>query len=260
MSNQKKAKGVILAAGRGTRLRPLTEITNKMLLPIFDRPMIMGPIESLKSIGVTDICLVTNQEHVEDFKRLLGDGSKFGVKMDYAIQRNLLGIGDALLSAEGFANGSKVVLFLGDNIFEKLEIPESAFGDDYSYIFIKDVKNPESFGVAEMKDGKVINLEEKPKVPKTNHAVTGLYIYPPDVFEVVRKMKPSARGEFEITDVINYYIREGRVKAINLGGYWLDAGSFEAMLKASILRGLSISSGTLEGMDSEKLMDALNQG
>lgn len=252
-------KGVILAAGRGVRLKPLTDITNKMLLPIFDRPMIIGPIESLRAAGVADICLVTNHDHLESFKKFLGDGSSLGVRITYAIQPRPAGIADALLQAEGFAKGSKVILLLGDNIFERVDIPAHAAQDDYSYVFIKDVNNPQIFGIAEMEGEKVINITEKPKEPKTKHAVTGLYIYPADVFDAIRSIRPSERGELEITDVNNYYIRKGKLKAIKLDGYWFDAGTLDSLLRASILRAVEVSPEILKGIDRGKLIKILTE-
>ncbi len=254
-----KIKGVILAAGRGVRLKPLTDITNKMLLPIFDRPMIIGPIESFRKAGITDICLVTNRNHIGSFRKFLGDGSAFGVRIKYAIQPRPVGIADAFLRAEGFARGSKVALLLGDNIFEDIRIPRQAARDDHSYVFIKEVKNPNRFGVAEMRGERVVNIEEKPKRPKSRHAVTGLYIYPDDVFDAIRKMKPSERGEMEITDVNNHYVKQGRMKAIKAEGYWFDAGTLDSLLRASILRAVSVSPKILKGIDREKLIRILTE-
>lgn len=259
MNEKSNLKGVILAAGRGVRLKPLTDITNKMLIPVFDRPMIIGPIESFKAAGITDICLVTNYDHLESFKNFLGDGSKFGVRITYAIQPKPTGIADAFLHAESFAKGSKVILLLGDNIFESVSIPDHAVIDDNPYIFIKEIQNPQRFGVAEMKGERVINIEEKPKAPKTKHAVTGLYIYPKNVFDVIRSIKPSERGELEITDVNNYYVKEGKMKAIKVEGYWFDAGTLDSLLRASILRAVSVSPEILKGIDREKLIQILTE-
>lgn len=256
MTNQ-NIKGVILAAGRGVRLKPLTDITNKMLLPIFDRPMIMGPIESLRDAGITEICLVTNREHLPSFKKFLGDGKNLGIHITYAVQEAPKGIADALLSAEEFAEGSKFALILGDNLFEKISIPEPATMDENAYVFIKDVENPQRYGVAEMEGQKVVNIDEKPREPKSRHAVTGLYIYPSDVFEVIRRMKPSERGELEITDVNNHYIKQRKLRALKIEGYWFDAGTLDSLLRASILRAISISPEILKGIDREKLAKIL---
>lgn len=258
MASRRRIKGVILAAGRGTRLRPLTDVTNKILLPVFDRPMIAYPIETLKSLGVRDICIVTSKEHLEGFMNFLGDGSAFDVKFTYVIQDRALGISHAMLQAEDFFKGAKVVVTLGDNIFEKVSVPGRALTDDKAYIFLKEVKNPQRFGVAEMdRRGNVIATEEKPKRPKTHQAITGLYIYPRDVFDVIRTIKPSQRGEYEITDVINHYIGTRSMKALSLGGYWLDTGTFESLLKASVLRAVSVNPKMMKGIDRRALLKIL---
>jgi len=233
-------KGVILAGGEGTRLKPLTLVTNKHLLPVFDQPMIVHPLETLKSIGVNDVCIITGGEYIADFMRFLGSGSKHGVNFTYKIQDGPLGIAHALLQAEDFFKDSKVATILGDNVFEKITVPKEALNDDYAYVFLKEVSNPQRFGVAVFdKSGKVVEIEEKPKEPKSNFAVTGLYIYPHDVFDFIKNMKPSARGELEITDVNNWYLKQGRLKAIKMDGFWSDAGTFESLLKATVLRAKS---------------------
>jgi glucose-1-phosphate thymidylyltransferase len=260
MDMKNSVKGVILAAGRGTRLRPLTEVTNKILLPVFDRPMIAGPIETLKGIGVTDICVVTSKEHLPGFIMFLGDGSAFGVKFTYVIQDKPLGIAHALLQAEGFCDGSKIVTILGDNIFEEISVSKAALLDQNAYIFLKEVKDPHRFGVAELdKSGNVIGIEEKPQKPKTHYAVTGLYIYPSDVFDFIRNMKPSARGEYEITDVNNHYIKRACLKALKIEGYYLDTGTFDSLLKAAILRAMHTNSSALKGVDKKALKRALTK-
>jgi glucose-1-phosphate thymidylyltransferase len=232
-----KMKGVILAGGTGTRLRPLTEVTNKHLLPVFDSPMIVHPLKTLKQMGIKDICIVTGGEYMADFMRFLGSGSRFKVRLTYKIQDGPLGIAHALLQAEDFFGKEKVVAILGDNIFEKVSVPRNAFEDDYAYIFLKKVSRPERFGVAIFDStGQIIGIEEKPKVPKSDYAVTGLYIYPNDVFDFIKTLKPSARGELEITDVNNWYLKQNRLKAIKLNGFWTDAGTFPSLLKANILR------------------------
>jgi glucose-1-phosphate thymidylyltransferase len=230
-------KGVILAGGEGTRLRPLTLVTNKHLLPVFDQPMIAHPLDTLKSMGVTDVCIVTGGEYMADFMRFLGSGSNFGVKFTYKIQDGPKGIAHALLQAEDFFKGSKVVTILGDNVFERVNVSKDVFNDNYAYVFLKEVKNPQRFGVAVFDhDGIITNIEEKPKEPKSNYAVTGLYIYPNDVFDFIKSLQPSARGEMEITDVNNWYLKQGRLKAIKLDGFWSDAGTFESLLRATMLR------------------------
>lgn len=255
-----RIKGAILAAGRGTRLRPLTEVTNKILLPVFDQPMIIGPINTLKALGVEDICIVTSKEHLSSFMKFLGDGSTFDVRFTYVVQDRPLGIAHALLQAEDFFKGSKVIATLGDNIFENVSVDKSALSDGFAYVFIKDVEHPQRFGVAEMDaNGHVTRITEKPKQPKTRHAVTGLYIYPGDVFSFIRGMEPSGRGELEITDVNNHYIKSGRLRACKVPGYWLDTGTFESLLKASILRALESDRSMFDGIDRKALKDALGR-
>lgn len=233
-------KGVILAGGEGTRLRPLTLVTNKHLLPVFDQPMVVHPLETLKSLGVNNVCIITGGEHIADFMRFLGSGSKHGVSFTYKIQDGPLGIAHALLQAEDFFKDSKVVTILGDNVFEKVNVSKEALYDDYAYVFLKEISDSHRFGVAVFdKNGKVISIEEKPKEPKSNFAVTGLYIYPHDVFDFIKNMKPSARGELEITDVNNWYLKQDRLRAIKLDGFWSDAGTFESLLKATVLRAKS---------------------
>lgn len=229
-------RGVILAGGTGSRLYPCTLVTNKHLLPVFDKPMIFHPLEILKSLGIDDILIVTGGESIGDFMKLLGSGENFGVRLTYRIQDKPLGIAHALLSAEDFAKGDKIVVILGDNVFEKVEVDKSLITTgDNAIVFLKDVEDPQRFGVATFdKDGNVIEIEEKPKVPKTNYAVTGLYVYPPDVFDFIKILKPSARGELEITDVNNFYIKNKRLKAIKLDRFWSDAGTFPSLMRASV--------------------------
>lgn len=254
-----KKKGVVLAGGLGTRLRPLTEVTNKHLLPVFDRPMITHPIETLKQLGIRDICIVTGGEHIADFMRYLGSGSKFGLNFTYKVQDEPLGIAHALLQAEDFfVNSNKVVAILGDNIFEKVEVPDKVFEDEYAYIFIKKVSHPERFGVPVFdSNGNIIKIEEKPKTPKSQYAVTGLYIYPKDVFDFIKKLKPSSRGELEITDVNNYYLERGLLKWIEVNGYWSDAGTFPTWLKANILRAISINRDLLNHVNIKEFISSL---
>ncbi len=229
-------KGVVLAGGEGKRLRPLTAITNKHLLPVFDKPMILHPIETLKGLGIIDICIVTGGENIGDFMKFLGSGASFGVNLTYRIQDGPLGIAHSLLQAEEFFKDEKVVVILGDNIFEKVEIPEEATKDNNAYIFLKQVKDPERFGVPVF-DGNqnIIDIEEKPANPKSEYAVTGLYIYPPSVFEFIKTLKPSGRGELEITDVNNWFIKQNKLKSVTLDGFWSDAGTFESLFRATIL-------------------------
>jgi glucose-1-phosphate thymidylyltransferase len=232
-------KGVVLAGGTGSRLFPLTKITNKHLLPIYDKPMIFYPIQTLVDAGIREILLVTGGRNSGDFLRLLANGREFGLKhIDYTYQEGEGGIADALGLAEHFADGDKICVILGDNIIERT-IREAV--DDFkkqekgAKILLKEVTDAERFGVAELRDGRIVGIEEKPKKPKSNHAVTGVYMYDGTVFEKVRKLVPSRRGELEITDVNNAYIREGSMTYAYLDGWWTDAGTFESLLRAANL-------------------------
>lgn len=231
-------KGIILAGGKGSRLWPLTKIVNKHLLPIYNKPMIFYPIMTLKNAGITDILIVSGRPHVGDFLKLLGSGRELGIKLSYEIQEEELGIANALSLGEAFAQGEKVAVILGDNIFED-EITETIKKfknqDKGAIVFLKEVANASRFGVAEVKDGKIIEIEEKPKNPKTNLAVTGLYMYDNSVFDFIKKLTPSDRGEFEITDVNNYYIQDNTMQYQILDGNWTDAGTFESLFKANEL-------------------------
>ena len=227
-------RGVILAGGKGTRLHPCTLVTNKHLLPVFNKPMIFHPLEILKNIGIDDILIVTGGESIGDFMKLLGSGEPFGVKLTYRIQDKPMGIAHALLLAEDFARGEKIIVILGDNIFERAEIDMDFINeDDSAVICVKEVEDARRFGVAVLdKRGNVIEIEEKPYRPKSNYAVTGLYVYPPDVFDFIKTLKPSARGELEITEVNNFYIKNGRMKTIKLDGFWSYAGTFNSLMRA----------------------------
>ncbi len=229
-------KGVILAGGEGTRLQPCTFATNKHLLPVYNKPMIFHPIETLKSFGIKDILIVTGGKYMGDFMRLLGSGNNHGVNLTYKIQDGALGIAHALLQAEDFAHGEKIVVILGDNIFEKVEVSKDTLDNDNAAIFIKEVNDAYRFGVAVFdEDGNVVEIEEKPKEPKSKFAVTGLYIYPPDVYDFIKTLEQSARGELEITDVNNHYIKNKRLIAVKVDGFWSDAGTFSSLLRASNL-------------------------
>lgn len=228
-------KGVILAGGLGTRLRPLTLITNKHLLPIYNKPMICYPLNTLKKSGITDIMIVCGKEHAGHFMNFLGSGKEYGVKISYALQHSSGGIAEALSLTEDFADNHKLAVILGDNIFEKdfsKEI-EKFKKESGAKVFIKKVDNPERFGVAQLKGTKIINIEEKPKKPKSNMITTGFYLYDIDVFEKIKKLKPSWRGELELTDIHNMYIKEGRLFSALVKGYWSDAGTFESLSETS---------------------------
>lgn len=202
-------KGVILAGGTGSRLYPLTKVTNKHLLPVYDKPMIYYPIKTLIDAGIKEIMIVSGRGHAGHFLELLGSGADFGVKFTYEIQEEAGGIAQALSLAENFADEDDVTVILGDNIFQDNIKEDVENFNNGAKIFLKEVPDVHRFGVAELKGDKVIGIEEKPAVPKTNLAVTGLYIYDYDVFDAIKTLKPSGRGELEITDVNNYYVNKG---------------------------------------------------
>ena len=221
-------KGIVLAGGLGTRLYPLTKITNKHLLPIYDKPMIYYPVQTLVDAGIKEIMIVTGGNNAGDFLKLLGNGSEFGLRhLDFTYQAEEGGIAQAIGLCEYFAEGKKVVVILGDNIIEK-NIKESVSRfrrqKDGAVIFLKKVKKPEEYGVAEIKGRRVVNIDEKPKRPRSNLAVLGIYMYDNRVFDIIRTLKPSRRGELEITDVNNAYIKDGSMRYEMLTGGWADAG------------------------------------
>lgn len=242
-------KGVILAGGLGTRLFPLTKITNKHLLPVYDRPMIHYPIQTLVNAGIDDIMIVTGGRKSGDFLSLLGNGRDFGLKhLNYTYQEGEGGIAEALGLAEHWAKGDKVVVVLGDNLIER-NIKEAVEDFDAmekgAKIMLKHVHDPERFGVASMEGDRVVEIIEKPKDPKSNHAVIGIYMYDGRVWDIVRTLKPSDRGELEITDVNNWYIQDQSLTAEVLEGWWTDAGTFESLHAAAKL----VASGGANRMD-----------
>ncbi|MBU1854515.1 MAG: NTP transferase domain-containing protein, partial [Nanoarchaeota archaeon] len=228
-------KGVILAGGDGSRLFPLTKVTNKHLLPVYDKPMIYYPLQTLIDAGIKDVLIVSGPRHTNHFVNLLGSGKEFGLKLSYKTQNKAGGIAQALELAENFADDDSVVVILGDNIFEDNFKKEIESFKEGGKIFLKKVQNPERFGVAEIKNNEVIRVEEKPKKPKTNFCVTGLYIYDNKVFDIIKTLKPSDRGELEITDVNNTYIKQKKMKSYFVKGFWSDAGTFESLYRASKL-------------------------
>jgi glucose-1-phosphate thymidylyltransferase len=232
-------KGIVLAGGSGSRLFPLTKITNKHLLPIHDKPMIYYPIQTLVDAGITDLMVVTGGRNSGDFLRLLANGKEFGLKhINYTYQEGEGGIADALALAEHFAEGSRVCVILGDNIIEG-SIAEAVRDfkrqERGAKILLKEVPDAERFGVAEIDGDRIRGIEEKPTRPKSKYAVTGIYMYDETVFDKTRTLKPSARGELEITDVNNAYIREGTMTFNYLEGWWTDAGTFDSLLRAANL-------------------------
>ena len=231
-------KGVILAGGNGTRLYPLTKVTNKHLLPVYNKPMIYYPIERLVSAGITDIIIVTGKENAGNFMNLLGSGKEFGARFHYTLQDESGGIAHALLLVQGFVKDDSMTVILGDNIILDDVSEHVKTFEEGARIFLKEVNDPQRFGVPEFdENNKIKRIEEKPKEPKSNYAVTGIYQYDNTVFDKISRLKPSARGELEITDVNNLYLEEGKLSHAFLKEPWLDAGTFESLLEASnILR------------------------
>lgn len=232
-------KGVVLAGGLGTRLAPMTRVTNKHLLPVYDRPMIYYPIQTLVDAGITEILLVTGGNHAGDFLRLLGNGSDFGLKhLNYTYQEGEGGIAAALSLAEHFAAGEPICVILGDNILQK---PIRSAVEHYArrgrgaLVLLKEVPDPARFGVPALEQGRIVRIEEKPKAPPSPYAVIGVYMYDARVFEIIRTLKPSGRGELEITDVNNQYLAWGELDHALLDGWWTDAGSVESLYRASRL-------------------------
>lgn len=232
-------KGIVLAGGLGTRLSPLTKITNKHLLPVFDRPMIYFPIQTLVDAGIEDILIVTGGNNAGDFLRLLGNGKEFGLKhLNYTYQEGEGGIAEALGLAEYFADEEKIVVILGDNLIQHgISKSVEAFQrqERGARILLKQVPEPQRFGVAEIRGDHIVGIEEKPQVPKSKFAVTGIYMYDQQVFDIIKTLKPSQRGELEITDVNNAYIAQGTMTYEILEGWWTDAGTFESLYYATCL-------------------------
>jgi glucose-1-phosphate thymidylyltransferase len=232
-------KGVVLAGGLGTRLRPLTLVTNKHLLPVYDRPMIYYPVQCLLNAGIDEILIVTGGDHAGDFLKLLKNGKHLGIRhLEYAYQEGEGGIADALKLAEDFADGGKICVILGDNIIEG-NIRKAA-GNFFTQprgakILLKEVPDPQRFGVAKLDDGKISQIIEKPQTPASNLAVTGIYFYDNEVFHICQTLKPSNRGELEITDVNNHYLERGDLTHEVLEGWWTDAGTFESLYRATRL-------------------------
>lgn len=231
-------KGVILAGGTGSRLMPLTKVTNKHLLAVGKKPMIYYPVEKLISAGIKEILIVTGVEHMGDVVNLLGSGRDFSCRFTYKVQDKAGGIAQALALAEGFSDNNGLVAILSDNIFKaslKPYLQKFSSQKKGARVLLKKVPNPQRFGVAEISGGRVIKIIEKPKKPKTNYAVTGIYFYDRTVFDIIRTLKPSGRGELEITDVNNAYISRNQLEYDILAGWWTDAGTFESLSKANEL-------------------------
>jgi glucose-1-phosphate thymidylyltransferase len=232
-------KGVILAGGLGTRLYPLTKVTNKHLLPVYDKPMIYYPIQTLINAGIDDILIVTGGNNAGDFLRLLGNGKEFGLKhINYTYQEGEGGIAEALRLAEFFASGEKICVVLGDNLIEKnirKAVENFRRQKEGAKILLKEVSDPQRFGVPELKGDRIARIEEKPKKPKSQYAVIGIYLFDQEVFNIIKTLKPSDRGELEITDVNNRYIKKGLMTWDILEGWWTDAGTFESLIRANQL-------------------------
>ena len=229
-------KGIILAGGKGLRLYPLTKVTNKHLLPVGNEPMIFNPIKKLKEVGITEIMIITSTEHMGDIVGLLGSGGELGVNLTYRVQETASGIAHALNLAKDFAKGEKIMVILGDNITTaslKPAVENFMKQNAGARIILKKVKDPARYGVATISGDKVVEIEEKPKQPKSDYAVIGYYLYDDKVFNIISQIRPSARGEFEITDVNNEYIKKGELSYEILDGEWTDAGTFESLLQAN---------------------------
>jgi len=232
-------KGVVLAGGTGSRLNPLTRVTNKHLLPVYDKPMVYYPIQTLVNAGIQEILLVTGGKNAGEFLRLLGNGRDFGLKhINYTYQEGEGGIAEALGLAEHFADGEPVCVVLGDNIIEnnvRQAVENFKKQGQGAKILLKEVQDAERFGVAAVHGDRVVSIEEKPRNPKSNYAVIGIYLYDATVFQKIRRLKPSGRGELEITDVNNFYLEEANLTYEFLDGWWTDAGTFESLLRANNL-------------------------
>jgi len=230
-------KGIVLAGGIGSRLNPLTRVTNKHLLPVYDKPMIFYPLQTLVDAGVRDILIVTGGQNAGDFLRLLQNGKELGLQqLSFAYQEGEAGIADALRLAEPFAKGERVCVVLGDNIIEgDVSAAAASFMQQErgAMVMLKEVPDPERFGVPVIENGRIVRIEEKPKNPKSPFAVIGIYFYDASVFDRIRELKPSGRGEYEITDINNSYIADGTLCHSLLEGWWTDAGTFESLWYAS---------------------------
>ena len=233
-------RGVVIAGGAGTRLRPLTLAINKQFMPVYDKPLVYYPIEILLSLGIRDILIISGVEHADQFMTLLGSGKIFGCRFTYRVQDEPGGIAQALSLAEDFAQGEKIAAILGDNIyFNNNDIKEAgekfAQQNEGAMIFLKKVEDPERFGVATIENDKIVAIEEKAKKPKSDLAVTALYFYDAQVFDIIRTLKPSSRGEYEISDVNAQYVERGKMSYHTIEGDWIDAGTFDSLIRAGNL-------------------------
>ncbi len=259
-------KGIILAGGRATRLMPLTKITSKQLLPVYDRPMIYYPIETLRRAGITDVLIIVAPEYSGQFLNLLGSGKDFGMKFTYEIQEEARGLADAFLIAEKFIGNDSVTMILGDNIFFGHDFSEEIRGfTKGAMVFAKEVQDPQRYGVVQFDEqNRAINIEEKPLEPKSPYAVVGLYVYDSRVVEFAKGLQPSARNELEIVDLHNAYLKRGELKVNVIEGFWEDAGTFESFYRANSLArefalGLNGEAPIFEGANGNAKIPAANQ-
>ncbi len=277
-------KGIILAGGSGTRLYPLTKTTSKQLLPVYDKPMIYYPLSTLMQFGIRDILVISTPQDTPNIERLLGDGSNIGLSLTYAVQDAPNGIAQAFLIGADFIGNDDVCLILGDNIFymggdiQRFSSLVEENKGSKATIFAYHVSDPERFGVVEFDENlKAVSIEEKPKVPKSNYASVGLYFYPPDVVEKAKSLKPSARGEYEITDLNNMYLRDGRMNVVPMkrGNAWLDAGTPDSLmessqyvqiiekrqgLKIACIEEIAYANGFIDDAQMEKIISSLKDG
>lgn len=235
-------KGIVLAGGKGTRLLPATKLYNKHLVAILNKPMILYPLETLRALGAKEVLIVSGGNHIGMFADFLSDGSDYGVDLTYKVQREAGGIAQALGIAEQFAGRESVLVCLGDNVFDNEVLKKTTFRKDRATIFLKEVNDPERFGVPTIQDGNIICITEKPSMPQSNFAVVGLYFYPNDVFDAVKTLKPSARGELEITDLNNHYVRNNRCDYVILDGFWSDAGTPSSLFEVVQWAGSKLNS------------------
>ena len=227
-------RGIVLAGGAGTRLHPLTRVTSKQLLPVYNKPIIYYPVETLIKSGIREILIIVAPDHAGDFVRLLGSGKEFGCRFSYEVQEKPNGLAEAFLIGENFIDNENVALILGDNLFEDTFVDPVRNFQSGALVFASKVPDPERFGVVEFdQQNKVLSIIEKPKEPKSEYAVTGLYVYDNTVVQKAKSLQPSARGELEITDLNNVYLREGTLEVAFVEGEWLDTGTFEALYQAT---------------------------
>lgn len=243
-------RGIILAGGAGTRLAPLTKVTSKQLLPVYNKPMIYFPLETLLKAGIKEILIIVAPDHAGDFVKLLGSGQEFGCKISYEVQEKPAGIADAFLIGEEFIDKENVALILGDNLFEEDFIPPVKNFTSGALIFASKVPDPQRFGVVEFDENhKVLSIIEKPAQPKSDYAITGLYVYDNSVVQKAKSLQPSARGEIEITDINILYLKEGKLDVELVQGKWLDTGTFEALFQATeFVRNTVVRSSSTQGV------------